>query len=51
MIEPALTSGNKYRLVVVVKYQWRMIYIHLIGTHGEYDEYDEINRTRGLESI
>jgi mRNA interferase HigB len=44
-------AGNKYRLVVVVKYQWRMIYIRFIGTHGEYDEYDEINRTRRLESI
>jgi len=44
-------ASNKYRLVVVVKYQWRMIYIRFIGTHGEYDEYDEINRTRGLEII
>ena len=41
-------AGNKYRLVVVVKYQWRMIYIRFIGTYGEYDE---INRTRRLESI
>jgi len=41
-------AGNKYRLVVVAKYRWRMVYIRFIGTHGEYDE---INRTRRLESI
>lgn len=41
-------AGNKYRLVAVVRYKWRMVYIRFVGTHGEYDE---LNRTGGLESI
>ncbi|HEY0833635.1 MAG TPA: type II toxin-antitoxin system HigB family toxin [Azospirillum sp.] len=41
-------AGNKYRLVVVVKYKWRMVYIRFVGTHAEYDE---LNGTGRLESI
>ncbi len=41
-------AGNKYRLVVVVKYKWRMVYIRFVGTHAEYGE---LNRTGRLESI
>jgi mRNA interferase HigB len=29
--------GNKYRLVVAVKYSFRILYIRFIGTHQEYD--------------
>ena len=33
-------SGNKYRLVVRVRYEVGLIYIRFIGTHSEYDEID-----------
>ncbi|MYE55187.1 MAG: type II toxin-antitoxin system HigB family toxin [Chloroflexi bacterium] len=29
--------GNRYRLVVSVNYQYKIIYIRFIGTHAEYD--------------
>jgi mRNA interferase HigB len=31
-------GGNKYRLVSVIKYRWRIVYIRHILTHAEYDE-------------
>jgi mRNA interferase HigB len=31
-------SGNKYRLVSVIKYRWQIAYIRNILTHREYDE-------------
>ena len=31
-------SGNKYRLVSVIKYRWQIVYIRHILTHAEYDE-------------
>jgi mRNA interferase HigB len=31
-------SGNKYRLVSVIKYRWRIVYIRHILMHAEYDE-------------
>ena len=31
-------SGNKYRLVSVIQYRWRIVYIRHILTHAEYDE-------------
>ena len=30
-------KGNKYRLVVKVKYKYRMVYIRFAGTHAQYD--------------
>lgn len=30
-------SGNKYRLISVIKYRWQIIYIRHILTHAEYD--------------
>lgn len=33
-------KGNDYRLVVVIKFQIKMIYIRFIGTHSEYDKID-----------
>ena len=33
-------SGNKYRLVVVVKFTIRYIFIRFVGTHGDYDKID-----------
>ncbi|MEI7990506.1 MAG: type II toxin-antitoxin system HigB family toxin [Chloroflexota bacterium] len=33
-------KGNHYRLVVVVVYQYEVVYIRYIGTHAEYDQID-----------
>jgi mRNA interferase HigB len=29
--------GNRYRLIVAIKYQWRMVYVLRFLTHREYD--------------
>lgn len=33
-------SGNRFRLVVVVNYQFGVIDIRFLGTHAEYDRID-----------
>lgn len=33
-------KGNNYRLVVVVKFTIKFVYIRFIGTHKEYDKID-----------
>jgi mRNA interferase HigB len=33
-------AGNKYRLVVKIHYNLRIIYIRFIGTHAQYDQID-----------
>jgi mRNA interferase HigB len=31
-------SGNKYRLISLIKYRWQIVYIRNILTHPEYDK-------------
>ncbi|WP_341793239.1 MULTISPECIES: type II toxin-antitoxin system HigB family toxin [unclassified Rickettsia] len=31
-------SGNKYRLVIHIRYDLQIIYIRFIGSHAEYDK-------------
>ncbi|WP_439558071.1 type II toxin-antitoxin system HigB family toxin [Dyadobacter sp.] len=33
-------KGNKYRLVALIKFNIRTLYILFIGTHAEYDKID-----------
>jgi len=33
-------AGNKYRLVVVVRYDLQRVYVRFLGTHQEYDQLD-----------
>jgi mRNA interferase HigB len=33
-------GGNKYRLVVAVKYSAQLIFIRFVGMHAEYDDID-----------
>jgi len=36
-------KGNNYRLVVVIKFTIKFVYIRFIGTHKEYDKIDVNN--------
>lgn len=36
-------AGNKYRLVVWINYDYRVVYVRFIGTHKQYDKIDVQN--------
>ena len=33
-------KGNNYRLIVKIKYEYKVLYIRFIGTHTEYNKID-----------
>jgi len=37
-------KGNDYRLVVVIKFTPKCVYIRFIGTHAEYDRITDIQK-------
>jgi len=36
-------KGHHYRLVIRINYDYQMIWIRFVGTHGEYDKIDATN--------
>lgn len=37
-------KGNDYRLIAVVKFKIKMVYIRFIGTHADYDKIDDCSK-------
>lgn len=37
-------AGNNYRLVVLIRYRSKKVYVHKVMTHREYDEWNKLYR-------
>jgi len=37
-------GGNNYRLVVIVRYRFKKVYVHKVMTHREYDNWNKLYR-------
>ncbi|MDD4514834.1 type II toxin-antitoxin system HigB family toxin [Massilibacteroides sp.] len=37
-------KGNSYRLIALIKFTLKMVYIRLIGTHKEYDKINDCSK-------
>ena len=37
-------GGNNFRLVVIVRYSFKRVYIHKVMTHREYDDWNKLYR-------
>ena len=44
-------KGNDYRLVVVIQFTPKRVYIRFVGSHAEYDRIKDIQRTVGQVSV
>lgn len=37
-------KGNSYRLIALIKFTLKLVYIRFIGTHKEYDKIDDCSK-------
>jgi mRNA interferase HigB len=37
-------GGNNYRLVVIVRYRFKKVFVHKVMTHREYDDWNKLYR-------
>ena len=37
-------GGNNYRLVVIVRYRFKKVFVHKVMTHREYDNWNKLYR-------
>lgn len=37
-------GGNNYRLVVIVRYRFKKVFVHQVMTHRQYDDWNKLYR-------
>ena len=37
-------GGNNYRVVVIVRYRFKKVFVHKVMTHREYDDWNKLYR-------